>query len=163
MKAHEVRARLFNRKLQGKDVDFSIPGCPELDGQLYITELTARDSRIITKLARMEDGTTDPIVAQAATVCRALRLKETKERIFGDLDIDAIAGNDKDDGGVGADAPVDGFGTFVLKLLGDEIGKLSGFEPDAMERAKADFLQTHSVNSNSHSTETSVVVLQAST
>lgn len=147
MKAHEARALLFNRKLQGKPVEFSIPGIPELDGQLFMLELTARDTRIIDKMSKDADGVKDQIKAQAGVICRGLVMRDTKERVFADLDIDMIAGNDEPDDG----KPVDGFGTFVLRLLGDEIGKLSGFEPDAIEKAKQDFLQTHVVDSISNS------------
>jgi len=155
MQATEARALLFNRKLQGKDVDISIPGVPELDGELFIAELSARDTRIIAKMSTKPDGKSDSIAAQAAMICRSLRMKNTKERVFQDLDIDAIAGNDKPDGGVGADQPVHGFGTFILKLLGDEIGKLSGFDDNAIEQAKADFLQIQLNGSSTHSTEIS--------
>lgn len=151
MKAHEARALLFNRKLQGKPVDFSIPGVPELDGQLYMLELTARDTRIISKLSKNADGETDQITSQAAVICRGLVLKETKERIFSDFDIDMIAGNEEPDDG----KPIDGFGTIVLKMLGDEISRLSGFDPDAIKEAKESFLQTHAVDSTSSSIENS--------
>jgi hypothetical protein len=147
MKAYEARALLFQRKLQGKPVEFSIPGVPELDGKLYMLELTARDTRIISKMSKNADGEMDQIASQAAVVCRGLVMADTKERVFADLDIDMIAGNDEPDEG----KPIDGFGTFVLKLLGDEISKLSGFDPDAVEQAKESFLQAHAIDSTSSS------------
>jgi hypothetical protein len=155
MNKYEARALLFNRKLQGKPVEFEIPGVPELNGQLFIRELHARDTRLIDKMSRRPDGTKDTITSQAAVVWRGLLLAETKEPIFNELDIDAIAGNDKDDGGMGGDAPIDGFGTFVLKLLGDEISRLSGFDESAVEQAKQNFLATRENGSTSTSTENS--------
>jgi hypothetical protein len=148
MRAHEARALLFQRKLRGKPVDFSIPGVPELDGKLYMLELTARDTRLIDKLAVDPDGNKDSIKAQAAVVCRGLVMAETKERVFSDLDMDMIAGNGEPDDG----KPVDGFGVSVLRMLGDEIGKLSGLEENFVEKAKQDFLLNREKDSTSTST-----------
>jgi hypothetical protein len=150
--AHEARAAFFNRKVQKRKVNFSLPGLEMWDGKLAVKELTARDVRIINKLSTTEDGK-DAITSQAAGICRALIIDETAERIFGDNDIDAVAGNGNPDDGVGAEAPVDGFGSFVLKALGDLIGDLSGMSFDAVETWKKNSLTAPSNDSASSSTE----------
>src|SRR6266487_227472 len=126
MNALEARTLLFQRKLACKEVDWSIPGLPELDNQLAILELGADQTGLAAKLAERPDGTTDNILAMAATVCFALVMRDTKERVFTDRDVEAVAS----------------LGASVLKPLGDLVVQASGLAPDALEEAKKNLKPT---------------------
>lgn len=135
-KAHEIRAALFKRKLQEYPIDDPIPGLEDFTGQLSVVELTGTQTTKANRLAEGPDGTTDPILAQAAVVCQGLVLRETKERIFEDRDFEGVAG----------------FGLSVLKPIGDLITQISGLDPDGWERTKKNSLMRHAKDSNSTST-----------
>jgi hypothetical protein len=136
-KAHELRAALFNRKLQEMPYDNPIPGLEEYTGQFSVVELTGTQTSLINKLAVVDDGTKDSILAQAGTVCQGLIYRETKERIFSDTDFEAVAG----------------FGLSVLKPIGDLIGQISGLDPKGLEETKKNYQKNHAKDSNSSSTE----------
>ncbi len=126
MNAFEARTLLFQRKLAIKDVDWSIPGLPELDNQLAILELGADQTGLSAKLAEKPDGTTDNILAMAASVCFALVMRDTKERVFSDRDVEAVAS----------------LGASVLKPLGDLVVEVSGLASNALEDAKKNLRPT---------------------
>ncbi len=135
-RAHELRAALFNRKLQEFPYDDPIPGLEDLTGQFSVVELTGTQTTQVNKLARDDDGKTDPIFAQAATVCMGLIERETKERVFSDTDFEGVAG----------------FGLSVLKPIGDLIGQISGLDQKGLEEAKKKYQSRHAKDSNSSST-----------
>jgi hypothetical protein len=153
--AHAIRAAFFNKKLQKRKVTFSIPGLEEYDGKLAVRSLHTRDMRIINNLAVDRDGRPDPITAQAASICRALIIDATAERVFVDNDLDFIMGNDKPDDGIGPDTPLDGIDAFALKALGDLIGDLSGMNFNAVETWKKNSQIAQSNASASSSIENS--------
>lgn len=138
-KAHALRAALFNRKLQEFPIDDPIPGLEEFTGQLSVVELTGTQTSLINRLAALEDGTRDPLLAQAATVCMGLVDRETKERIFSDTDFEGVAG----------------FGLSVLKPIGDLIAQISGLDQKGFEETKKNYRSRHAKDSNSFSTENS--------
>jgi hypothetical protein len=138
-KAHELRAALFNRKLQEMPYDDPIPGLEEYTGQFSVVELTGTQTTKANKLAQDENGKADPIFAQAATVCMGLIERETKERIFSDTDFEMVAG----------------FGLSVLKPIGDLIGQISGLDQKGLEETKKNYQKRHAKGSNSSSIENS--------
>jgi len=120
MNAHEARAALFQRKISYEDYNESIPGVPELDGMLGIIELRASDTAHASKLAIDENGEQDQALVLGAVVAKALVLRETKERLCSDSDIEAVAD----------------WGMLVLKPLSEKIAKHSGLSEDALIGAK---------------------------
>lgn len=142
MNALEARALLFQRKLACKDVDWSIPGLPELDNQLAILELGADQTGISAKFAEKPDGTTDNILAMAATVCLALVMRDTKERVFTDNDIEMVAT----------------FGASVLKPLSDLVVQVSGLAHGALEEMKKNLKPIHANVSSISSQESLAAV-----
>src|SRR5258708_11987136 len=88
--AAEARALLFNRKLQEKPVEFSIPGLEELDGELSVLELKASELKQCEKLAEGPDVETDEILMMAAVVAKSLIMRDTKERLFSVTDMGTI-------------------------------------------------------------------------
>ncbi len=121
--ALEARALLFQRKLQEKPVIFSIPGLEELDGELSVLELKANELSHAEKLANTPDGT-DEVLMMAAVISKALVMRDTKERIFNDNDLEGVAG----------------FGLIVLKPLSDLASEASGIGIDLLAEAKAKLL-----------------------
>src|SRR5260221_13800470 len=84
--AAEARALLFNRKLQEKPVEFSLPGLEELDGELSVLELKASELKQCEKLAGGPDEKTDETLMMAAVGCKSLGMRATKERLISDTD-----------------------------------------------------------------------------
>lgn len=138
-KAHEVRAALFNRKLREFPIDFVIEGLEMYTNELSVLELTGTDTSHANKLAVDSDGKSDPILSQAAVVCKSLIIRETKERVFADLDLDMVAG----------------MGLSVLKPVGDLVTQVSGLDPAAFEVTKKNWKSRQEKNSNSNSIVTS--------
>ncbi len=134
--AQEARALLFNRKLQEKPVIFSIPGVEELDGELSMLELKGTELKQAEKLADTPDGA-DEILMMAGIVAKSLIMRETKERLFSDNDIDTIAG----------------FGLVALKPLSDLASETSGIGINLLEDTKKKLLAAQSSASASSSTE----------
>ena len=120
MQALQARALLFQRKLAYQDYNGSIPGVPELDGQLGILELTGTITSQIDRLAKDPDGGTVDTLQMAGMVVNGLVMRESKERLFADNDTEAVAG----------------FGLLVLIPLATLVADLSGVSKDALERAK---------------------------
>lgn len=138
MNALEARALLFQRKLAELPVDFSIPGVKALDGQLSVLELGADELSEATKLAETPNGT-DNILAMAASVCKSLIMRDTKERVFSDNDVQGVAH----------------FGTSVLKPLADLVTQVSALSPDALAQAKKTLSPTPASDLNTSSPENS--------
>jgi len=120
MNAHEARALLFQRKISYEDYNESISGVPELDGMLGILELRASDTAHAAKLAKGEDGEPEEALVLGAIIAKALVLRETKERLCSDSDIEGIAN----------------WGMSVLKPLSKKIAKHSGLSPEELAQAK---------------------------
>lgn len=120
MNAAEARALLFQRKLSYEDYAGSLPGVPELDGLLGLIELPANESLQAEKLATDANGEQDQSIILAGQVVKALVMRDTKERVFPDTDIQGVAG----------------FGLSVLIPLNNRIKALSGLDDSALETAK---------------------------
>lgn len=130
MNAAEIRALLYLRKLQYEDFAGSLPGIPELDGQLGILELPASEFVHAEKLAKGKDGDTDESLTLGAYVTKGLISRETKERIFQDTEIEAVAA----------------FGPSILMPIVRRIKTISGMDDIAksIEDAKKNSNQTPS-------------------
>lgn len=133
MQALEARALLFQRKLKEVLVEASIPGVPELDGLLSVLELKANDMSHASKLSEV-NGVADEILMTAAMVCKSLVLRETKERLCSDLDLEGVAS----------------WGMTVLKPLSELVAQACGLTPEALVAAK-DFLPATPVSDSSTS------------
>src|SRR6266699_1119395 len=141
--AAEARALLFNRKLQEKPVEFSLPGLEELDGELSVLELKASELKQCEKLAEGPDGEADEILMMAAVVCKSLGMRATKERLFSDTDMGTTTGEGS---GVAA------FGLVVLKPLSDLASEASGIGVDLLKEAK-DSLKANPTNASPSSSQ----------
>ncbi len=126
MDALTARALLFQRKLSIKNIDWSIAGCEALDSQLAIIELGEDQIVGCADLAKKPDGTIDNAIAGAAAICKALVLRETKERILTDNDAQSVAS----------------WGHSVLGPLNNLVQEVSALTPDAIENAKKNSLKT---------------------
>ena len=124
MHAAEARALLFQRKLAYQDFNGSIPGVSELDGKLGILELTGTVTSQIDMLAKGPDGKTVDTLQMAGIVANGLVLRESKERIFSDNDIEGVAG----------------MGTTVLLPIALAISELSGISKESLEAAKKNLI-----------------------
>lgn len=134
MEALAARALLFQRKLAELPVEFSIPGISELDNQLSVLELGADQLSLAAKLAETPNGP-DKMLATAASVCLSLVMRETKERIFSDTDVEAVSK----------------FGMTVLLPLSKLVDQVSGLSPSAVEDAKKNSSTTPANDSNTSS------------
>ena len=141
MHAAEARALLFQRKLAYQDFTGSIPGVPELDGKLGILELTGTITSQIDGLSKGPDGKTIDTLQMAGIVANGLVLRETKERIFSDNDIEAVAG----------------MGTTVLLPIALTISELSGISKESLEIAKKNLMSSPTRTSPTLSPENSEV------
>lgn len=142
MNALEARALLFQRKLACKDVDWSIPGLPELDNQLAVLELGANQTGLSAQWATKPNGTVDNILAMASSVVLALVMRDTKERVFTDNDVEMVSM----------------FGASVLRPLSELIVQVSGLDPNALEEAKKNLKKTQESASSTSSPESLAVV-----
>ncbi len=135
MNALEIRARLFNRTLNILPVDdASLPeDLAELRGQLSVVELSGTDTSKAAKLATDASGTVDELQANAAMICKALVLTETKERIFNDNDNETVAA----------------FGLTLIKPLSELVQAVCGMNAKALENAKKNSLTIPASASNS--------------
>jgi hypothetical protein len=150
MNAAEVRALLFKRQLSMENVEWSIPGLPELDGQLATLELRGNDTSHVDKLAEGPDGTTDELLSTAAIICKSLVLRDSKERIFSDTDMGAV------DPVTGVGSGVAGFGMSVLQPLSDQIMRVSALGKYRVDTTKKNLPTTPENVSNTFSPEQSV-------
>ena len=142
MDALQARALLFQRKLQEFPVDISLPGLEELDNQLSVLEMTGADTTNANKLVEGPDGKADGMAQTAAVICKALILRETKERIFTDNDIEAVVH----------------FGLTILTPLSQSVAKASGGGVTAIEAAKKNSSTIPVSGSNTSSPENSAEV-----
>src|SRR5258707_5078120 len=147
--AAEARALLFNRKLQEKPVEFSIPGVEELDGELSVLELKASELKQCEKLAEGPDGETDEILMMAAVVCKSVVMRATKERLFSDTDMGTI------NYATGEGSAVAAFGLVVLKPLSDLASEASGIGVDLLAETKKKLQAAQSKGSQNSSTANS--------
>jgi hypothetical protein len=115
-----ARALLFQRKLAEATVDFSIPGVTELDNQLSVLELGGDQLALASDMAEKPDGKTSKTGAMAASICLTLVMREDKERVFTDTDVDTV----------------EAFGLSVLMPLNSLIEQVSGLSNDALAIAK---------------------------
>jgi hypothetical protein len=116
MNAEQARALLFQRKVAYKNFDGEIPGIPELKGELGILELPARELVKATK----GENESDEALQLATIVAQALVMRGSKERVFSDTDIEAVAG----------------FGLSILRPIAEEVNAVSGVTPEMVEHAK---------------------------
>lgn len=142
MHAAEARALLFQRKLAYQDFNGSIPGVPDLDGKLGILELTGTVTSQIDMLAKGPDGKTVDTLQMAGIVANGLVLRESKERIFSDNDIEGVAG----------------MGTTVLLPIALAISELSGISKESLEAAKKNLIAAPTPISRTSSHANSVEV-----
>lgn len=120
MQAAEARALLFQRKLNYEDYTDSLPGLPELDGQLGILELPADESVSLKKNIKDASGEDNEALGLASMVSKALVMRDTKERVFQDTDIPMVAG----------------FGMSRLLPITKKISAVSKLSQDDIEAAK---------------------------
>lgn len=120
MDALTARTLLFQRKLASKDIDWSIEGVEGLDGQLAVIELTEDQIAHCADLAKQPDGSVSNAIAGAAAICKALVLRETKERILSDNDAQAVST----------------WGHSVLGPLNTLVNEVSQLTQEAVEKAK---------------------------
>lgn len=123
MDALAARALMFQRKLSIKDVDWSIPGLPELDNQLSCIELGEDALEECRNLSKLPDGTISSRLAGAASVCKSLVMRDSKERLYSDTDIEGVSS----------------FGHSVLAPLEDLVALISGISTDALANAKKNY------------------------
>lgn len=121
--AAEIRAALFNRKLNELPVDWVISGLEDFTGELSVIELPAKEARAAEKAAEDADGVMDQTLMMAGVVVKGLIHKETKEPILDANSLESVAG----------------WGLSVLKLISDRISEASGVGPDALAAAKKNY------------------------
>jgi hypothetical protein len=139
----QIREKLLNFKKKTVDFIGSLPGLEELNGELAIRELSAADTSAISGMAKSEDGYQDHLDV-AGTVARGLVHRETKERIFSDLDMEAVAE----------------FGLSVLRPIVEEIKKISGLNPTVVADAKKNSQPTPKAEPNASPTSSTETVEQ---
>lgn len=152
MRPNEIRALLFQRKLKSVDISDamidsweSVPGLQELTplkGQLSLVEIKGSDTSNGVKVAKGADGETDDMLIGAYILSQSLVTKDTRERIFTDSDVDAIAN----------------FGMSVLEPLQTLLQGISNIAPTSVAKAKADFLPIPVNASSTSSAENSAPV-----
>lgn len=126
MDAKSIREKLMNRKPKVELLDIPLPDLPELDGQIYVMEISSQDMSWAKKKATDQDGVMNEEKANAASMARSLISREaydadgTIDRIFSDDDIDFIAGT-KD---------VRGFGSTVILSIMSRVNRVSGMTND---------------------------------
>jgi hypothetical protein len=106
----QIQEKLLNRKKRLIKLEVSLPDLEEIDDQLALVELSAKDVEFAQNASKGPDGQTNEVSTLAGMVSRALVMYETKERIFTDNHIDAIAE----------------WGLLVLQPLGNAIRESSG-------------------------------------
>lgn len=116
----EVRAKIaaYGKRLQ--KIEHSFPGLEDLDGELGVVELSAKDIEEVQTLSVGPDGTPQDTLMAAGMVARGLVLYDTKERIFTDNDLSIIAA----------------LGLSVFSVFSDQVAKASGLDVNALEAAR---------------------------
>lgn len=145
MNRDDIRARLLARHLKSQDFNDSLPDLPELDGQLSLIELTAAATSRVDKLATGQDGSKDEGLQMGGMVAQSLVTRDTKERVFADTDIEAVAA----------------MGLSVLTPISVAIASLSGISQDALSNALKNLPATPANASSTSSPASSAEVLPA--
>lgn len=117
MKAAEIRAKFFNRRLKVQDFEVTLPGLEGLNGKLALRELTAKEVVQAERLSKDETGRNEALET-AAFVTYSLITREGKEQIFSEQDIDGVAG----------------FGMSVLSPIAEKIRELSAIDVDETQK-----------------------------
>lgn len=119
--AKEARELFMNRKKRITELDVSLPDLEDLDDELGVMELTAKDVETAQKLSKGPDGEIQEIELTAILVARAIVILDTRERVFTDQDAGFI---------------VDNFSLTVLQPLGTKIQETNNLSGDALEQAR---------------------------
>lgn len=120
MNREEIRAAFMNRPLQTLDLNATLPGLEQLEGQLSLQELTAETAVQSETLGQTNTETPDKALQLGATIIAALITRDTKERVFADADVQFVAN----------------FGLSVITPIATQIAELSGTTVDALANAK---------------------------
>ena len=123
----EIREKIMNRGRRMQKLDISLPDLEELDGQLAVQELTAKDLEEAQNRSKGKDGETQQILMTAFMITKSLVSYQTKERIFSDDDAGFIAEH---------------LGLTTLMPLSAEIQKINSISSDALEQARKNLLKT---------------------
>lgn len=119
----EIRAALFNRKLNELPVDWVIAGLEDFTGELSVMELPAKQARSAEKAAEDTDGVTDEAMLMAGVVMKGLINRKTKERIFGENELESVSE----------------MGLGILRPISDLITQASGVGKNALDAAKKNY------------------------
>jgi hypothetical protein len=128
----EIREKILNRSRRMQKLDISLPDLEELDGQLAIQELTAKDLEEAQQRSKGPDGETQQILMTSMLITKSLVAYQTKERIFSDDDAGFIAEH---------------LGLTTLMPLSTEIQKINNISSTALEEAKKNLQKTHESDS----------------
>lgn len=123
----EIREKILNRSRRMQKLDISLPDLEELDGQLAVQELTAKDLEEAQSRSKGSDGETQQILMTAILITKSLVSYQTKERIFSDDDAGFIAEH---------------LGLTTIMPLSTEIQKINNISGDALEQARKNLLKT---------------------
>jgi hypothetical protein len=123
----EIREKIMNRGRRMQKLDISLPDLEDLNGQLAVQELTAKDLEESQNRSKGKDGETQQILMTAFMITKSLVSYQTKERIFSDDDAGFIAEH---------------LGLTTLMPLSTEIQKINNISSDGLEQAKKNLLKT---------------------
>jgi hypothetical protein len=123
----EIREKIMNRGRRMQKLDISLPDLEDLNGQLAVQELTAKDLEEAQNRSKGKDGETQQILMTAFMITKSLVSYQTKERIFSDDDAGFIAEH---------------LGLTTLMPLSTEIQKINNISSDGLEQAKKNLLKT---------------------
>lgn len=119
--AKEAREMFMNRKKRMVELDVSLPDLEDLDDELGILELTAKDIETAQNLSKGPDGEMRELEMTAGMIVRGLVMIDTREPVFTKDDIGYI---------------VENFGLTIIQPLGMKIQKVNNLSGDALEEAK---------------------------
>ncbi len=142
----EIRAALFNRKLNELPVDWVIAGLEDFTRELSVIELGAKSIRAAEKAAEDANGETDGNLLMAGMVAKSLINRETKELIFQENDLESVGQ----------------MGLSILKPVSDLILEASGMKEGALDAAKKNY-QAILANASATSLPPSSVVTETLT
>lgn len=149
MDGKAIREKLLNRKLKIELLDVPIPGLPELDGEIYIMEISGQDMDDAKKIAMNANGILNESLSNAITIARSLIAREpydrdgTIDRVFSDTDIDFIAGKRGPDGKI----EIRGFGSTTILTLVTRVCQVSGLTTDFLKTLGTNLIPTPSIAS----------------
>lgn len=116
--AQQVKEKLLNRKRRMQKLTISLPDLEELDDQLAIQELMAKDVEDAQSLSKDRNDETNESVALGVLIARSLVLYDNKERIFNDIEGCSLS---------------ETLGMLLLLPLGEAVKQFSGINPEALE------------------------------